>query len=156
QVASALDLKIKIEAGLGEYIESRRAHGSPELLSRSQVNHQFSCIDQQYDGLVFPQYPETAQKLRQRSQRTMQALLQNYEGALLLIGHAATIRELALSLAPHAIHRDSPLCGLTELVCHHDRWTIKIQRDSSHIGHPPLRIVDFLKYRSHRLFSCDL
>lgn len=156
QVANALDLKIKIEAGLGEHIKPRRSHGSPDLLPRAQVNRQFSSVDRQYGGLVFPQYPETARELRQRSQRTMQALLQSYKGDLLLISHAATIRELALSLTSHASRRDSPLCGLTKLVCHQDRWTIERQRDASHISRPPLRIVDFLKYWSHRFFPDDL
>ena len=150
QVADVLNLDIKLEDGLGEYIKPRGFSHEPERLSRSQVFRQFAHIDRQYDSLVKPRYPETAIELRQRSRQTIQALLHNFEGDLLLISHAATIKTLALSLTSGVSRRDSPLCGLSKLICHNNQWRIEMQRDASHISCPPNRIAAFLKYWSHR------
>jgi broad specificity phosphatase PhoE len=151
-IAEVLDLSIKLEAGLGEYIKPRGFHHPPELLSPSRIRSQFTRVDRQYGSLVFPQYPETWRELRQRSQQTIQALLQNFKGHLLLISHAATIKSLARSLTPRASWRDSPFCGFTKLVHHHDHWIIERQRDAAHISQPN-RTGDFFKSWCHRAFA---
>lgn len=152
-VAEQLHLSVKLEAGLGEYIQPRKFHGFPQLLSKTELRQQFPCLDLEYCDRISPNYPETRPELLARTRRTINILLQEFSGNLLLVSHAASIKGLALALNPKASRWDAPLCGITKLVQQGDRWQLELQRDASHISHPPNRITDFLKYWRHRIAS---
>jgi broad specificity phosphatase PhoE len=92
-IAEALGLPVRIEEGLSEWLNPVWFSYRPELLDPEALAARFPMIDAGYESRVRRSFPEN----NERSDawpavaRTARALLAEFQGNLLLVGHGASL-----------------------------------------------------------------
>jgi broad specificity phosphatase PhoE len=132
-VAEALDLPIKIEAGVSEFIYFRWMPEIPEILSIDSLAELFPRIDRSYTSRVPVNYPETFVEAIARSKKTAQVLTQEFAEDILIIGHAASIAGAVKGLVNDNPRVRTPVCGLTKLASQGSDWQMELNGDTSHL-----------------------
>lgn len=133
QVAEILDLPIKIEKGLSEWLNSDWYASPPILISLEIKKRMYSRIDTTYISKVIPKHPESWDDIRERAARTAEALTKEFEGDLLLIGHGASVETVTEGLLGVKGDIESSLCCLVKLVREEDKWVMELNGDTSHL-----------------------
>ncbi|NJK40087.1 MAG: histidine phosphatase family protein [Oscillatoriales cyanobacterium RM2_1_1] len=136
-VAEALDLPLKLDWGLGEWLNPEWMSTFPETLLLEQLAAQFPRITLNHPGGA-PEYPETWDQCLKRTGATTKRLVEAFpEDNLLLVGHGASVVGAAKALAPMALQDFQlkvPLCSLFKLVRHHPEWQVELTADTAHLG----------------------
>lgn len=141
-VAEALGLPLYLEAGLGEWLNPEWMRSQPRLMSATDLQRHYPCIDTTYASYRQPQYPEVdASAVGARLGQTLGHLLTHCPGNLAIIGHAvgAAAIAAALKIAPPAALDPSP-CSLLQFVEDCSRWQLALAGDTSHLSHPGVTI----------------
>lgn len=125
-IAETLDLPIKLEAGLGEFMIFPGIKFIPEILPINILVEQFPRIDPAYQSQIIPQHPETVRNFCQRSRQTIQTLSNQVSGNILLVTHAAPLVEMTQALLPHKTQLHSELCCLMKLVKIEENWQLEL------------------------------
>jgi broad specificity phosphatase PhoE len=133
-VAEALDLPIKIETGVSEFIYFRWMPDVPKILSADDLAELFPQIDRSYTSRIPVSYPETFAQAIARSQATAKRLTEEFSGDILIIGHAASIAGAARGLVDNSPKIRTPLCGLTKIVRQGSDWQMEFNGDISHLS----------------------
>ncbi len=137
QIATTLDLPIKIEAGLSEWLNPAWMPAMPEKMPTAALAERFPRIDLSYSSRIVPEYPETtAQVVLERAGRTAKRLAAEFEYDILLVGHGAsvlggTMGLLGVTTEPKI---NAALCCLIKLVCHSQEWLMELNGDISHLS----------------------
>ncbi|MBW4669877.1 MAG: histidine phosphatase family protein [Cyanomargarita calcarea GSE-NOS-MK-12-04C] len=163
--AEALNLPIKIEAGLSEWsnfihiwyvrldclwghfrqtsVDSkeenpRNSPGSilqlmPETSAINLLLERFPRIDTSYTSSVVPKRMETWFELRERGQKTIRHLAENYPEDILIISHTSAIRPMVAGLVNNSPPINCPLCSLIKLVETDDKWIVELNGDTKHL-----------------------
>ena len=105
-VARAFGLPLRVEHGLYEHLApgSRFWGGgglkaAPKLRSPAELRARFPSIDASHRSLARPEYPEDGVAVRRRHVALARRCLRRFAGRqVLLVGHGATVRFLALAL----------------------------------------------------------
>ncbi|MEL6929132.1 MAG: histidine phosphatase family protein [Cyanobacteria bacterium J06600_6] len=134
EVAKALSLPIKLEAGLGEWHNGEWMTESPETHPQALLKSKFPIIDWSYQSFLFPQYPETKKDVNRRTAQTVQHLVSKYAEDILIVGHGASVYGAALGLVPTLPEAKVALCSLTKAVSNGDRWNLEFYADTSHLS----------------------
>ena len=78
-------------------------------------------------------YPENAEELVERTHQTLQALVSQLPGNLLVVGHAASV--CALALIDETVKSvECPLCALFCLDYDGSRFRLSLDSEVSHVG----------------------
>ncbi len=136
EVAQVLNLPIKLEAGLSEWHNPKWMSEMPEIHPRELLLDKYPLIDPDYCSCFFPHYPETRAEVYQRTAKTIQKLLFNYSGNILIVGHGISVSGAIKGLAPQTPHFKVTLCCLTKIVWHRDRWEVEFYGDTAHLSQP--------------------
>lgn len=155
-VATALDLSVKLETGLGEHMSSKWFKIRPEPLSINKIADRFPQIDRTYHSQVMPQFPETATEAIARAGQTIQQLVQSFPGPLLIVTHELIGKGIVWGLVdPHPSVR-FPTCGLTKLVHDQGQWKMVFTGETTHLSQPRHPIPELWNYLlrqiAHRLW----
>ncbi len=136
QVAAALDLPIKIESGLSEWLNPDWMPAMPEKLPIARLNEQFPRIDLSYTSRVVAQYPETSAQVLQRSGETAKLLAAEFPEDILLVGHGASVMGTTMGLLNVTVEPEvnAVLCCLVKLVHHNQEWVMELNGDTSHLS----------------------
>lgn len=134
EVAKVLDLPIKLEAGVCEWLNSSWMDASPETHPQELLAQEYPMIDWEYKSLVTPQYPETETKLYRRTADTVSKLVQNFSENILIVGHGASVLGLAKGLVGGNIIFKVSICSLTKVVNRGNDWNIELIADTSHLS----------------------
>ncbi len=134
EVASILDLPIKLEAGLGEWLNPNWMDHAPKIRSCQILAQQFPRIDLNYTSRVIPQYPESETMMKQRTAQIAQQLAHEFEGVLLLVGHGASVLGTAEGLLGNPVTIHASFCCLTKLVQNKGNWELVLAGDTSHLS----------------------
>jgi broad specificity phosphatase PhoE len=132
-VAEALDLPVKLEPGLGEFLNRYSFPALPQTLSRSQLQERFSRVDLDYESPQSLQYPETWKQASGRMETAIRRLSEQFSGHLLLVGHAASVQGLTEGLIPGKPKLNRALAGLVKLVGNGGEWTLELSGDTAHL-----------------------
>ncbi|MDB9312506.1 histidine phosphatase family protein [Spirulina sp. CS-785/01] len=135
-VADKLNLPLKLETGLSEWLTLYWICVNPDLLPKATLKKQFPAIDTSYQPLVPANYPETTRMIRQRLRDTLNALLERYSENLLLVTHSSAIVYMTKYLAPDAPSFKCPVCGVVKLTRRGQTWTVERAGDTSHLSQP--------------------
>lgn len=135
EVAEILDLPIKLEAGLGEWLNPNWMDHDPEIRSPETLAKHYPRIDLNYRSRVTCQFPETEARVNQRTAQTAQQLAKEFEGELLLVGHGASVLGTAQGLLGKPLNIRVTFCCLTKLVQNKNSWEIELAGDVSHLSH---------------------
>lgn len=132
-VANALDLPIKLEWGLCEWLNPEWMTEMPETESFEALCKRFPRIDPSYKSSI-AKYPETSEKCLNRAGETAKRLATEFPEDILLVGHGASVLGCAIGLAGGAeTEINAALCCLVKVVRQDSGWSIELNGDTSHL-----------------------
>lgn len=135
-VAAALDLPLKLEWGLCEWLNPDWMSDKPETAPFEELIQDYPRIDLSYQSYVVPQYPETPEAVcLNRAAETASYLAAKFSQDILLVGHGATVLGCTMGLVPGVTENDirAALCCVVKLVREADQWAIALNGDTSHL-----------------------
>lgn len=131
-IAKLLNLPIKIERGLGEWLNPDWMTEYPQTETFEILRDKY-LIDPHYSSRLIPQYPESEAAMLQRMADIAQLLVSEFSGNLLLVGHGATVGGVTAGLIGENMILQAPLCCLTQLVWTQEQWQVVLKADISHL-----------------------
>ncbi|HEY9651089.1 MAG TPA: histidine phosphatase family protein [Coleofasciculaceae cyanobacterium] len=132
-VADALDLSIKVESGLSEWLNPEWMRAAPETLSLEVLQEQFPRIDGSYQSRVVAHYPETSENVLERTGETARRLVAEFSEDSLFVGHGASVVGTAQGLVGGVPEINAALCCLVKLVRREQGWVMELNGDTSHL-----------------------
>ena len=132
KIAKVLDLPLKLEWGLCEWLNPDWMPEMPETLPLETLAKLFPAIDPRYASIVRPTYPESEMDVDRRTAEAAQKIVDRYPEELLFVGHGASVVGAARGLVENANVRAS-LCCLVQMVREGDRWQMLLDGDTSHL-----------------------
>ncbi|AUT00097.1 MULTISPECIES: histidine phosphatase family protein [unclassified Nostoc] len=135
-VAEALDLPIKLETGLSEWLNPAWMTEEPERLSISALVELFPRIDTSYTPRIAAKYPETHEQVRARSGQTARCLATEFfPDDILLVAHGASVLGGAMGLVGEIAKSEvkASLCSLVKVVRQEPEWLLELKGDTSHL-----------------------
>jgi broad specificity phosphatase PhoE len=135
-VAEALDLPIKLETGLSEWLNPEWMTEEPERLSTPALAELFPRIDTSYTSRIAAKYPETHAKVRERSGQTARCLAAEFfPDDILLVAHGASVLGGAMGFVGDIAIKEvkATLCSLVKLVRQDSEWLLELTGDTSHL-----------------------
>lgn len=134
EVAKVLDLPIKLEAGLGEWLNPKWMTRMPQRLPQEVLAEQYPQIDLNYQSRLNPQYPESLDQLKARNTEIGQILSQAYSEDILIVGHGATVMWMTAGLVAGEPEVKASLCCIVKIVRDNNQWKLEINGDTSHLS----------------------
>ena len=137
-VAEVLNLPIKLETGLSEWLNPVWMTEEPERLSTPALAELFPRIDVSYTSRIAANYPETREKVRERSGQTARCLATEFlPDNILLVAHGASVLGGAMGLVGEIAITEvkASLCSLVKVVREDPEWLLELKGDTSHLTH---------------------
>ncbi len=136
QVAEVLDLPLKLESGLSEWLNPVWMTAMPERLSLEALAELFPRIDLSYSSRVVAEYPETGEKALERSGETARLLADEFPEDILLVGHGASVMGATMGLVGGIAKSEvnAALCCLVKIVRQDQGWVMELNGDTSHLS----------------------
>ncbi|MDZ8026788.1 MAG: histidine phosphatase family protein [Nostoc sp. DedQUE11] len=137
-VAEVLNLPIKLETGLSEWLNPAWMTEEPERLSTLALAELFQTIDLGYTPRIAANYPETHEKVRERSGQTARCLANEFfPDNILLVAHGASVLGAAMGLVGEIAKTEvkASLCSLVKVVRQEPEWLLELKGDTSHLTH---------------------
>ena len=133
-VAEYLDLPIKLESGLSEWLNPAWMVSNPERHSMAELKKLFPRIDSSYTSRVIAEYPETLWQVNQRTAQTALRLTGEFSEDMLLVGHGASVVGATWGLVDGTPKIQATLCCLVKLVRQEQGWLMELNGDVSHLS----------------------
>ncbi|PSF33162.1 histidine phosphatase family protein [Aphanothece hegewaldii CCALA 016] len=133
-VAELLDLPIKLEFGLSEWLNPQWMSNTPQLHFFEMLELNYSRIDWSYTSCVIPQYPESEKLMQQRTALTAKRLVSRFSDNILLVGHKASILGTTVELIGTEPNINTSFCALVKIVRKGDKWKMELNGDTSHFS----------------------
>lgn len=133
-VADLLDLPIKLESGLSEWLNPAWMLSSPERHSLAELRQLFPRIDSSYTSRVIAEYPETLFDVNKRTAQTALHLTGEFADDMLFIGHGASVVGATWGLVDGTPNVQATLCCLVKLVRQEQAWVMELSGDVSHLS----------------------
>ncbi|HEY9726247.1 MAG TPA: histidine phosphatase family protein [Chroococcales cyanobacterium] len=133
-VADALDLPIKLESGLSEWLNPAWMKTEPERLPLEVLQERFPRIDPSYTSRVIARYPETNNQVLDRTSETARLLVTQFSQDILLVGHGASVVGTTQGLVGGTPEVNAALCCLVKLVRQGQEWVMELNGDTSHLS----------------------
>ncbi|NER36262.1 MAG: histidine phosphatase family protein [Oscillatoria sp. SIO1A7] len=136
EVAEVLDLPVKLESGLSEFLNPEWFPAMPERLPFNTLAKQFPRIDRNYVPAIVPEYPETEGECLGRAGETARRLAAEFPQDILLVGHRASVTGMAMGLVAGLAETDihAALCCLVKVRHDGEQWTMELGGDTSHLN----------------------
>ena len=136
EVAKVLNLPLKLEWGFCEWLNPQWMDEMPETHPQEWLQERYPTIDWSYQSYLQPSYPETEEKLAQRTAKTIQHIVKEYSEDILIIGHGGSVWGTTQGLVPSIERLKVTLCSLTKVVKAEDKWQPELIADISHLSNP--------------------
>ncbi len=133
-VADLLDLPIKLESGLSEWLNPAWMKSQPEKLSLDELHKLFPRIDRSYTSRVIAHYPETSENVLERTAETAKYLTTEFSEDMLLVGHGASVVGTTQGLVGGMPEVNATLCCLVKLLRQEQEWVMELNGDTSHLS----------------------
>ncbi len=141
EVANILDLSVKVETGLCEWLNPHWFPAMPEMLRPETRAQRFPRIDTSYRARVPGTYPETGEWALRRAGETAVRLAAEFAENILLVGHGASVLGATAGLLGEPVEGADRLlpavrcCCLVKLVRGAGQWVMELAGDTSHLSH---------------------
>ena len=139
-VAEILDLPLKLEAGLSEWLNPEWMRATPETLPLQVLKKHFPRLDLGYTSRVIPTYPESIEQLNERTEATARTLVEEFTQDLLFVGHGASVCGTTAGLVGGSPFINASLCCLVKLVRQDKSWHLELNGDTSHLSSTESRV----------------
>jgi len=140
EVAEILDLPIKLEAGLSEWLNPDWMREMPQKLSEETLAAKYPRIDLGYCSAIVPEYPESNDKIMHRTAETARFLVEKYSEDILLVGHGASVLGTSAGLLRATPTINATFCCLVKLVKLENSWKMELNGDTSHLSQTETKI----------------
>jgi broad specificity phosphatase PhoE len=140
--AAALGLAIGIEAGFGEWRNAEWFAHPPRTRSLAELRERFPTVDDSYQSLVAPGFPESKSESVRRFGRTIDETLRRTAGNLLIVGHGATVEGIGMSLLREHFQPSADPASLCRLDLEDGSWHLRFLNDTSHLAASALPFDD--------------
>lgn len=137
-IAETLDLSIKVEAGLSEFVFFPLIPFLPELLPRPILAKKFPRIDESYHSQIIVKHPESLTEFEQRSHQIIERLTHQFSGNILLVTHQAPLISMTRNLLKKNIKLNAGLCCLMKLVNSEIDWQLELNGETSFLQENPV------------------
>ncbi|HEY9874654.1 MAG TPA: histidine phosphatase family protein [Candidatus Obscuribacterales bacterium] len=136
KVAQALDLSIKLESGLSEWLNPNWMPAMPEKQPIEALAERFPRIDLSYTSRVIAHYPESGEQVLERAGETARRLAAEFPQDILLVGHGASVVGTTMGLLGGTTEPEinAALCCLVKVVRHGQEWVMELNGDTSHLN----------------------
>ncbi len=136
QVAEVLDLPIKLESGLSEWLNPEWMSENPEKMPIEDLIALFPRIDPNYTSRVIAQYPEVGKTAFLRAGETAKKLAAEFSEDILLVGHGASVLGATIGLVGEVAETEikAALCCLIKVVRGEVQWVLELNGDTSHLA----------------------
>jgi broad specificity phosphatase PhoE len=134
QIADILDLSIKLESGLSEWLNPAWMKTTPEKLPLEVLQQSYPRIDSSYTSRVIANYPETSEMILERTAQTARRLTSEFSEDMLLVGHGASVVGTTQGLVGGTPEVNAALCCLVKLVRQEQEWVMELNGDTSHLS----------------------
>jgi len=131
--AEALERSIHIEAGFGEWRNAEWFAHPPRTRSLRELKERFPGVDDHYQSLVEPAFPESKSESIRRFGRTIGETLRRTTGDLLIVGHGATVEGIGMSLLQGDFTPSADPASLCRLDLEENSWHLRFLNDTSHL-----------------------
>lgn len=132
--AQALGLSIRIEAGFGEWRNANWFPHPPRTRSLRELKERFAALDDSYQSLAEPGFPESKRESIRRFGRTIDETLRRTTGNLLIVGHGATVEGIGVSLLEEPFYPSADPASLCRLDLDKGSWRLSFLNDTSHLA----------------------
>jgi broad specificity phosphatase PhoE len=126
EIAEILDLSIKIETGLSEWLNPDWMSEMPETQPPEELSLKYSRIDWNYKSCIIPKYPENEETVNNRTGETAKILVKEFAEDILLVGHNASVIGATRGLVGGNPIINAHLCCLIKVVGFADKWKLAI------------------------------
>ncbi|MGK7932449.1 MAG: histidine phosphatase family protein [Microcystaceae cyanobacterium] len=133
-IAQTLNLSLKIEAGLSEWLNPHWMTDSPETHPLDWLTTHYPSINSSYSSRIIPQYPETEDMMNERTGATVLKLIEDFTEDILLVGHGASVVGTTRKLVGETADINAALCCLVKVVKQNQRWKLILNGDTSHLS----------------------
>lgn len=135
QIAEALKLPVRLEAGLGESLP--HLSGPPQIVDPHRERERFPRLDLSYRSIHTPTFPEPDAQAMQRTGETIQRIAdQQPDANLLFVSHASPIAGAVRYLLKSRDRVQVPLCAVFTLTRNGQGWSLQEAADISHLSDP--------------------
>lgn len=136
QVAEVLNLPIKLESGLSEWLNPQWMSETPEKMPMEDLIGLFPRIDTNYISRVIAQYPEIGETAFLRAGETARKLTEEFSEDILLVGHGASVLGATMGLVGEVAKTkiNAALCCLIKVVRLAPHWVLELNGDTSHLA----------------------
>jgi broad specificity phosphatase PhoE len=134
-VAEALDLPIKIESGIAEWLNREWFGGDPKRRQFEELCAEFPRIDRTYRSVIEPHFPEDWAVFQSRCRLAAEALTAEFDGELLMVMHGASVIAVAQALLNKGTDIGWSCCGITRLQRKGAVWKLDLNNDTRHLTH---------------------
>jgi broad specificity phosphatase PhoE len=134
-VAAILDLPIKLEAGLGEWLNPFWMTECPQTHPQEFLAKYYPRIDWSYTSRIVPQYPESEETVRHRTAETAKGLVAEFSEDILLVGHGVSVLGITRGLVSGNPIVNASLCCLVKLIRYKNKWEMALNWDTSHLSY---------------------
>ncbi len=140
EVAYFLDLPIKLEVGLSEWLNPHWMPGMPDRVPPEILAQKYPRIDLRYESRVIPEYPEREEDVMARTAETVRQLVSEFSGDILLVGHGASVLGTTRGLVAGNPDVNASLCCLVKVVKEAEEWNLELNGDTSHLSQSESKI----------------
>ena len=135
-LAETLDLPLKLEWGLCEWLNPDWMDSAPETQSLESLAAQFPRIDMGYQSRIKPKYPETEDECMGRAGEIARLLAAESTEDIMLLGHGASVLGMTMGLVAGLAATDinATLCCLMKVVRQEEKWIMELNGDTSHLS----------------------
>ena len=134
QIADILDLSIKLESGLSEWLNPAWMKTTPEKLPLEVLQQSYPRIDSSYSSRAIANYPETSEMVLERTPETERRVTSEFSEGMLLVGHGASVVGTTQGLVGGRPEVNAALCCLVKLVRQEQEWVMELNGDTSHLS----------------------
>jgi len=125
-IANIIKVPIRVEYGLCEALFAKWFSQMPDLSSVTELKKEIKWIDETYKSVVIPSFPENEEKdTWERCARTMERILTDTGGNILLVGHGASVAGMVKVLTGTIENGNYNLCGLNRIEATGTGWILR-------------------------------
>ena len=133
-IANALDLSVKIEHGACEWLNPDWFPEPPVYVPLDETRRRFPRIDETYQSMVSPKFPESPEELDARCRGAALLLADTYRSSFLVVGHGASVVGFAQGLLGDQRTIESGLCALVTVIRMDGHSNLELNGDVSHLS----------------------
>ncbi len=135
-IAEIVDCDINVEQGICEWLNPEWMPQAPELLSLEQLHAEYPRVSLTYRSRGHRRWPEASEQndAWPKVDATMKAIVAEFTGNLVFIGHGSSVAGMALSLSGEPLPQIFGPCSLSQFTRDTNGWEMVLRGCTKHLS----------------------